>query len=399
MKEKFSFFANKICIGLMYGISFPITIVILDYWLKDCGVSLTTIGLFSLFHAPFMMKFLWAPIIDRYEIPYFSKKLGQRKSWGILSQFFLILGIIGLSQCNPATNLITVIFFSSLVAFSDGCINIALYPYQIHKTEPENIGYVAGMINLGHRIGMIFSKVSALYIADIWNWEVAYLSLAGFVFICLLGLLKIDEPRYDPPRNYLYLSEFLGFFQNHKRAITMIAILILYRALDYFSQKMGRVFCLEIGFSKTEIAHIVQFFGSIAAVIGGIFAGYLVKKEKNVYDAMFLAGLAHMFTVFSYVFLAHYGYNVKLLCTITLFESLTRGCTTAIFLAFIYTFCHSGSMYALTWAIHELGGIFFASISGIAAELLGWQTFFALAPIVSIPSLIILWSMSKKFKS
>ncbi len=195
MKERFKFFADKICIGFIYGTSFPITVVLLDYWLKDCGVSLVTIGLFSMFHCPFMLKFLWAPIIDRYQLPYFSKKFGHRKSWGILSQSFLIFGIVGLSQCNPLANLGMVIFFSSLVAFSDGCMNIALYPYQIHGANAENTGYIAGMINLGHRVGMIFSKVSALYIAHFWGWEIAYLCLAGFVFFCALLLLKIEEPR------------------------------------------------------------------------------------------------------------------------------------------------------------------------------------------------------------
>ena len=383
----------------MYGVSFPITVVLLDYWLKDCNVPITTIGLFSLFHFPFMLKFLWAPIIDNYHLPYFFKKFGQRKSWGMLSQFILIFGIIGLSQCDPSTNLYKVIIFSSIVALADGCMNIALYPHQIHEANSENLGYIAGLVNFGHRTGMIISKVSALYIAHFYNWELAYLFLAFLIFLCSIILFYMEEPPYIPPKNYTYFRDFQEFFKNHQQAALIIFTLIFYRAIDYLTQKMIRAFCLEIGFSKTELADIVQFFGSILAVVGGFFGGYTIKKFHNIYSAMLIVGIAHMFSIFLYFILANVGYDINILWSITFFESITRGCITAMFLAFLYSFCHSGSLYAFTWAIHEMGGIFFSAISGILATNLGWPVFFAIAPLISIPSLIILWNMSQQFKN
>jgi PAT family beta-lactamase induction signal transducer AmpG len=152
---------------------------------------------------------------------------------------------------------------------------------------------------------------------------------------------------------------------------------------------MFRTFCLEIGFSKLEIANITQLFGTISIILGGFIAGYLIKRLKTP-RAMLYLGLMHMQTLFFYLALCIAGSNPYILCSVTFFEGMTRGGITAAFLTFLYNICKNCSQYALVWAVHEISGILFLSISGIIVDAIGWRLFFTIAPLVFIPSLIVL---------
>lgn len=400
---------KKSVIGFTYGVSFPLTIVILDYWLKDCGISNTTIGFFSFFHLPFVLKLFFAPLIDNFEIPYFSKKLGRRRSWVVLSQAMLIFSVIGMANTDPKTNLMGVMIFASFVALFDGFQNIALYPYQISDVSKDNFGYVAGIISFGHRIGSILVKLVVLYLAHFFGWTIAYECATFLILLCMLFVLFVDEPKTIDSsdivsiRNYadvshnkkeysLYFNKMLSQVDalfNKKNGKYLFAILVLYKASDLMMQKMSRSFCLEIGFSKLEIANIVQFFGSISVIIGGITCGFFVKKY-GILRAMRYLSIAHMLSLFSYLMLCACGNNSNILCGVIFFEGITGGAVSAVFLAFLYDLCKNGSQYALLWAIHETAGMFFRFISGFCVDISGWLLFFIAVPLASIPGIFIL---------
>jgi PAT family beta-lactamase induction signal transducer AmpG len=159
-------------------------------------------------------------------------------------------------------------------------------------------------------------------------------------------------------------------------------------------QKMSRSFCLEIGFSKLEIANIVQIFGSISIIAGGFVGGYAVKK-LGILRAMQYASFAHMLSLFSYIILCKVGRDTNALCLVIFLNEATAGAVSSSFLAFLYDLCKNGSQYAVVWAIHEIGGIIFRSMSGILTDTMGWELFFVTVPVFSIPGLIILDKMIK----
>ncbi|MDR1362113.1 MAG: hypothetical protein LBJ16_02770 [Holosporaceae bacterium] len=389
-------FVKKFCVGLSCGTSFPLTIVILDYWLKECGVSNSVIGFFTFLHLPFTLKFIWAPLIDDTDIPYLSKLLGRTKSWVILSQMLLMIGVIGMAHADPGSSLDKLMFFVSMTSFADGCQNVALYPYQIDRISEKEFGYTASIVGFGYAWGSVLTKFTTLQVAHFYGWTVAYECAAGLIFICMVSILATPSPQTscdaaddagDAGMGRLKYS--MRKFCDTKDGRYLLALLMLYKAADHMIHKMSRPFCLDIGFSKEEIATIAQLVGAASTVIGGFIGGLYVKKMK-LKKSMMLLGVAHMLSLYSYVGLWIYGHNTHVLGIVACLEGVTGGATAAAFLAFLYTLCPGSSQYALLWALHEFAGLVLASVSGICVDFLGWLRYFILIPLVFTPSLLLL---------
>jgi PAT family beta-lactamase induction signal transducer AmpG len=394
----------KCCVGFSYGLSFPLTLAVLDLWLKDSGISNAAIGMFSLFHWPFTLKFMWGILIENYDVVYFSKKIGRARSWIIVSHLILIAGVIGMANSNPSSDLQTLIFFAALTALGDGCKNVVLYPYQIDGINKNQFGYVAGIVGFGHKIGMITTKVLALYLANIFGWKVAYYAAAFSIFLLMIMILSIRPPEKRQKLkgisfgDSLKKSLIIPFKKiiEEKDGLYVVLVLSLYKSADFMMQKMSKLFLMEIGFSKIEIANVVQLFGSITAIVGGLIGGYIIKKI-GIFKAMIYFGGSHAISFFPYLIFTKIGANSSCLSLIILSEAFTGGCVTSAFLAFLYAKCKTGSLYALLWAFHEISGIFFMGISGIIADEVGWRLYFTLVPLVYAIVLAILWAMQRRW--
>jgi PAT family beta-lactamase induction signal transducer AmpG len=160
-------------------------------------------------------------------------------------------------------------------------------------------------------------------------------------------------------------------------------------------QKMSRPFLLEIGFSKVEIANIVQLYGSIFVIIGGLAGGYFMKKI-GISRAMIYFGVCHAISFLCYLIFEKTGAVSWCLCLVILYEAFTGGCVSTAFLAFLYDKCKTGSLYALLWALHETSGIFFMGISGVVADGIGWRLYFILIPFVYMIMLVMLYAMQRR---
>ena len=400
-------YLSKIFIGICYGISFPLTITILDYWLKDLGISNALIGLFSFIHWPFMLKFLWGPIIENFDIPMLSKRLSRYKSWMTCSYIFLIIGIVIMANSNPSTNVSWLIFGASLVAIADGCKNIVLYPYQLIGKREDSVGFIASCVNIGNRLGSIFIKVSTLYIAHFLDWHTAYSVAALMVFTVMIINFVIEEPckKFEIHKSFslrrAYIKSFfipIKKFLETKDSVKFLTIIGLYKSADFMMQKMSRPFCIEIGFSKIEIANIIQFYGSVTVIVGSFIGGYAIKKLGLIKSMRLILSL-HAVSFLSYLLLAEFGKDNSVLTFITTIEALSGGAVTSCFLAFFYTIASDLTIYAVLWALHELSGLIFMSVSGIFANLLGWKLFFCLVPMLIIPNLILLRKIGQEEES
>ncbi len=390
----------KIFIGFSYGVSFPLTMIILDYWLKDHGVSNRAIGLFSLLHLPFMFKFLWGMFIEHYDVPLISKYFSRTKSWIFISYSVLIIGILLMSLSSIQNNVIIMLIGASLVALADGCKNVVLYPYQLNNSNRNMFGFVASCIGIGHRIGSIFTKVSILYIAHFFNWSVAYIFSSFFMVVFMIINLILKEPYHNPDKitNKFSIKEaFLKSFYNpihcfikKENGLQLLTLTCLYKSADFLFQKMSRPFCMEIGFSKYEIANIVQCYGSITVIIGSFLGSYILKKI-GITKTMFWISIFHGISFVLYLILYYHSTSMILTLVIT-YEAISGGAMTACFIAFFYTIAENATMYSVLWAIHEFFGLIFMSFSGIIVNILGWNMFFICIPLLMIPSLIILKS-------
>ena len=411
----------KFFVGFSCGIPFLLRLSVLDLWLKDNGISNTLIGLFTLIHWPYWLKFLWAPFIERMTLPFIGTKLGRRRGWAIASQCLLFLGVFGMSCCNPQTDIMILLALTSLVAFADGCQDVSLYAYQLDGIKTRTMGISASVFMFGFRIGMFFSKSITLYIAHYFNWNIAYYVMAFSILICTVCIFYIPEPKvYEDNSNQLkeisqkYLSDetssigyvknriyeclicpFQLFMQRHDWKVILMLILV-YRAGDRIAQKMAKLFYIDMGFSILDIANVVQVFGTIATIIGGMIGGFYIKRV-GIKLTIFHLGIVHAIACFSYVIMTYCGHNIWMLyCTVSI-ENITGGAIATAFIAFIYDLCnhkaYAATQYALFWGIYEAGSMIFRSCSGFLADSLGWTQFFALLPLLFIPGLLILHKM------
>ena len=393
------------------GVPFLLTLTILDLWLKDCGVSNTAIGLFTLIHCPYTLKFLWALFIDRFNFPYLSKKFGHKKGWALASQLLLFVGLSGMACTTPQTSLYGIIICASIVAFADGCQDMSLYTYQVQSARSQQFGPIAGIFMVGYKTGMFLSKSASLYLAHYFGWNIAYIIMAFTIFACTFFILKIKEPKEPKniPLTFTGNPDFLAVVKNSfaecliipfqkfmekENWQTLIWLIILFRAGDTIAQKMAKPFFVDIGFSMLEIANVVQVFGTIATLIGGILGGFLVK-QKNVKVAMLYTAIFHAIACLSYVALSIIGYDLYMLYFVSFTENITGGMMSTAFIAFLYTLCnknHCTTQYALLWAFYDLGGAICRITSGIAADLLGWTNFFIFSVIMFIPGIMLIHS-------
>lgn len=404
--------SSRFFIGFSCGVPFLLRLTILDLWLKDCGVSNTAIGLFTLLNCPFTLKFLWGLFIDRFNFPFLSEKFGRRKGWAIASQILLFIGICGMACSNPSNGLCGLIICASIVAFADGCQDMSLYKYQIRDTQGKMLGPIAGVVIFGYRIGMFLSKSLSLYLAHYFGWNIAYFAMAFTILLCMFFILNIEEPKEDAEaKKPLNFSDNIDFSEAIKTALNdclinpfkkfmekddwkrLIWIIVLFRAGDMIAQKMAKPFFVEIGFSMLEIANVVQVFGTISTLIGGICGGYFVKKV-GIETAMFYTAIAHALSCLTYVAMSFIGYNIYMLYFTAFIENITGGMMSTAFIAFLYSLCskrYGTTQYALLWAFYDFGGAFCRTISGAVADLLGWTNFFIFAVLMFIPGIIVLY--------
>jgi PAT family beta-lactamase induction signal transducer AmpG len=425
------YFNKEICskffVGFSCGIPFLLTLTILDIWLKEHGVSNTVIGLFTLIHWPFTLKFLWAPFIDKFNFPLLSKLFGRRRGWAIASQILLFIGITGMSLSDPSSSLIRLMMFSSVVAFADGCQDMSLYAHQLDKSRSKMLGPIAGVVIFGYRTGMFFTKSTSLYLAHYFGWNAAYAAMSLSVFLCIFFILSIKEPKvlkaphegqiknmvkkYGSSNNskfeFIHMLKTTVFeclicpfriFMEKYEWKKLISIVVLFRAGDVLAQKMLKLFYIDIGFSTLEIANVVQVFGTVATMIGGIVSGYFIKKY-GLKKIMICTSIAHALSCLLLIVFSIIGYDIHMLYFTVFVENVTGGAMGTSFIAFLYSLCNKhycATQYALLWAFYDLGGAFCRTISGILADSLGWTQYFLFVSLMFMPGIATIHSLKRK---
>ena len=413
----------------------------LSLWLKEDGLSRSTIGWAGLIFSVYAFNYLWAPLIDRVRIPFLTKKIGHRRSWIILMQGFILLSLILWSILNPSENLGLVITIGLIIAIASATQDItvdALRIEQIGESESESMAAGAAMAVVGWWTGYKIGGVLSLFSADFLEeagfenyWQLTFLILAILVIIMNIGLTFINEQNSSYRRNTqdendkLISSKFkkinfftkflswiggtisgpvISFFKKNGFSIAMgiLGFVFLFKVGDAFLGRMSIVFYKEIGFSKSDIAIYSKTLGWITTVVFTLLGGLLVIRS-GVLKAMFLAGIIMAATNFLFSILAWSDKSELLFAIAVIFDDIAAAFATVAFVAFISLLvdrAYTATQYALLASIGTAGRTTLASSSGALVDWLNgdWGIFFILTALMVIPSLIILWLMRNKLK-
>jgi MFS transporter, PAT family, beta-lactamase induction signal transducer AmpG len=381
--------------GFSCGLPLLLTLSILQAWMKAEGVDLGVIGLMTLVGLPYTLKFLWAPLLDRYTLPF----LGRRRGWLLMAQLALMASIVGLGRTSPSAHPELVALAALLVTFFSATQDIIVDAYRREDIPDTELGFASSLYINGYRMGMLLAGAGGLILADHVSFAAVYLIMAACLIPGILTTLLAPEPRINgkPPKTLkaAVVDPLMEYF-SRPAAIWILAFILLYKLGDAMASAMSIPFFLDIGFSNTEIGTIGKIFGFWATIAGALTGGILTLRI-GIYRGLWVFGFLQAISTAGFVFLARIGYSIPGLSAVIGFENFTSGMGTAAFVAFMALLTDkrfTATQYALLSSLMGVPRVLASAPTGYLAQYMGWETFFILCTVIAIPGLLILFKFA-----
>ena len=385
-------------LGFSSGLPLALTAGTLQAWLAVEGVDIVTIGWFALVGQPYTYKFLWAPLMDRFQPPF----LGRRRGWLATTQLALLALIGCLGLLSPTDSPWPTALCALAIAFLSASQDIVVDAYRSDILRAEERGAGAAVSVLGYRIAMLVSGAGALIIADQWlGWHAMYWLMAGLMLVGFVATWFALEPpgAAAAPKTLqdavrLPLAEFFS----RRGAWWLLLLVVLYKLGDAFAGNLTTAFLLRgPGFSATEVGAISKGFG-LAATIAGALAGGALMAKLRLYRALMLFGILQAVTNLGFMVLAAAGKNYPMLYAVIGAENLCGGMGTAAYVALLMALCDrrfSATQYALLSALSAIGRVYVGPIAGYLVGAMGWTAFFFCTFLIALPGVVMLYAMRR----
>jgi len=377
--------------GFASGLPLLLTLSVLQAWMKEEGVDLAVIGLMALVGLPYTLKFLWAPVLDRYTIPIF----GRRRGWLLIAQTALVLAIIALSVTNPSQHPWMVALAAFWVTFFSASQDIVIDAYRREDLADEELGLGSSLYINGYRTGMLLASGGGLIMADHIPFSMVYLIMAACLLPGILTTLLTPEPE-TPKGTPKTLQEaivqpFVEYF-SRPEAIWILAFILFYKIGDTMASTMTTPFYLDIAFTKTEIGSIVKLFGFWATIAGSL-AGGMIMLKVGIYRSLWLFGILQALSTAGFALLAQIGHSLPALAGVIAFENLSSGMGTAAYAAFMASITNqkfTATQYALLTSLMGIPRVVVSAGSGFMAKAMGWEGYFIFCTLIALPGLLML---------
>lgn len=385
-----------ICIFTGFSSGLPLFVLyqLVPGWLRDEGVSLTEIGLFSLIGIPYVWKFIWSPLLDRYSLPFF----GRRRSWMLLTQVLLLLSIGAFGFINPVMDIWSVAYLAATVAFFSASQDIVLDAYRRELLAEHELGLGNSIHVQAYRLSGLVPGSLAFILADHMAWQSVFIIVAVFMLVGIVLTLFIKEienehitPKTLQDAVVLPFKDFISR-KGVKSALQILAFLFLYKLGDSMATALQTPFFIDLGFSKTEIGVVAKTASLIAMTIGLIVGG-LVMIKLSINRALWLFGVVQIVSILGFAALAEIGHNTYALAIAMGFEYLGVGLGTAAFTAFIARATNpafAATQFALFTALTALPRTFANATTGVIVEQIGWTSFYFVCTALAIPGMVML---------
>jgi len=385
-----------ICIFTGFSSGLPLFVLyqLVPGWLRSEGVSLAEIGLFSLIGIPYVWKFMWSPLLDRFELPF----LGRRRGWMLLTQVILLVSIAMFGFVDPVMSIWSVAYLAAAVAFFSASQDIVIDAYRRELLSDQELGLGNSLNVQAYRVAGLIPGSLAFILADHMPWNTVFLIVAAFMLIGIVVTFAISEARieHNAPKTLkdavvLPFKDFIGR-KGLASALQILAFLFLYKLGDSMATALQTPFFIDMGFTKTEIGVVAKTSGLIAMMIG-LAVGGLVMLKLSINRALWIFGVVQIVSILGFAALAEIGNNVYALAFAMGFEYLGVGLGTAAFVAFMAqqtnpTF--AATQFALFSALTALPRTFANATTGFIIENIGWTGFYFLCVALAVPGMLML---------
>lgn len=404
VENKKSFFAlmfnQKMLVTLILGFSSGLPLLLtsntLKFWLADAKVDITTIGYFGWVGLAYSLKFIWAPLTDRFS--FFG--IGRRRSWMLGSQFAILAGLFFLGTIDPTTSLGIMAAACVWIAFFSATQDIALDAFRREYLEDSELGMGSTMSQYGYRIGMLVSGGLAVGMAGSFSWMYVYWLMALLVLIGIVTTFFVKEPVAGLDSKASLMESFVGPFREFLQrdgAAVILFFIFFFKLGDALSGAMLSPFYIEMGFEKVDIALIAKTFGLMSSLVG-LFIGGVTIYKWGILRSLWLFGILQALSTASFALITYAGPQKWALAFAVIFEDVSAGMGNAAFMAFIASITnkkYTATQFAILASIATLGRNFFSGFSGHMVKGLGWELFFYSCALIAIPGLVLLYSVQR----
>ncbi|MES2216795.1 MAG: MFS transporter [Pseudomonadota bacterium] len=386
------------CLGFASGLPLALTSSTLQAWFTEAGVNLVTIGVLSLIGLPYIWKFLWAPLMDRFTLPGSSR----RRGWILLTQLALCATLFWLATFNPQQQPWAMGMVALLVAFFSASQDVAIDAYRTDVLPADERGIGSAYFIFAYRIAMLVGGGIVLVIADHLGFRTAYQIMAVTIGIFTIATYFAPEIKHEvlPPKNvWLTIKEAFRDLLARDSIGLILLFIVFYKLGDALATSLISNFLLHgLGFSLTQLGLVFKTV-SLVATLAGAFAGGALLVSLRLYRSLLLFGIAQALSTLTFMVLAIAGKSFSLMVACVFIENFCSGMGTTAFVAFLMSLCHmryTATQYACLSALASVGRVCLGPVAGIMVLHLGWIVFFAWAFALSFPGLMLLMLLRKK---
>ncbi|MGD8589383.1 MAG: MFS transporter [Chromatiales bacterium] len=411
-----------IFLGFSAGLPFLLVFSTLSGWLRDVGIERTVIGFFSWVGITYSIKVFWAPVVDRLPLPILGPLLGKRRSWMLLAQLGIAMGLLGMALTDPIQDINWIAWFALLVAFSSATQDITIDAYRIEVVDTEYQGAMAATYVFGYRLALLMAGAGAFYLAEYFSWSLSYTAMASLMLVGMGTTLIIREPEHRTDKHAAdvehrveraigldqlgqgrlhrlsawftdaVISPFVEFFsRNGSFALVILLLIAVYKISDITMGVMANPFYLDLGFSKTDIADVTKVFGFFMTILGAAMGGVLVVRY-GVMRPLLLGALLVASTNLLFALLAILEPNLVYLAVVISADNLSGGIATSAFIAYLSSLTntsYTATQYALFSSLMTLPAKLLGGFSGIMVDNYGYASFFVYAALLGVPAILL----------
>lgn len=413
-------------LGFSAGLPLLLVLGTLGFWLREAGIDRSTIGYLSWVGLIYAVKWIWAPLVDRLPVPILTQLLGRRRSWLLLAQLMIILGLVGMSMNDPTKSLDWMVWCALAVAFGSATQDIALDAFRIESAQVNRQGALAAAYQTGYRLAMIWAGAGVLWVAartevasslnyDASAWQFAYLCMAASMCVGIITVLLSREPaavELSKPKNIIawindvLIEPFADFLKRYKwHAVLILGLIATYRISDVVMGIMANPFYVDMGYTKDEVAAVSKIFGVVMTLLGAFIGGALTVRF-GVLKMLFVGAILSAGSNLLFAWLSTQGHDLTGLIAVISADNLSSGIASAAFIAYLSSLTniqYSATQYALFSSMMLLAPKWLAGFSGVFVDAYGYQNFFISTAILGVPVLflvgLVIWFVERQTKS
>ena len=400
LKEIFSK-KMALCLSLGFASGMPLFVVLtlLGAYLRKEGVNLKEIGLFSLIMIPYTWKFVWAPLVDRYDLFH----LGRRRGWMLISQILVFFTIFLLGQLSPQTGLSLIAVVSVVLSFASATQDIVIDAYRREILTDRELGLGTSLFITASRASSLVPGGLSLVVAQFLSWSDVFFITAAFMLPALVVTFFLKEPEtIRAPRNLRQaIIEPFAEFKDRRGLNSMFLIILFvfcYKLGDSMATALATPFYIDLHYDLLTIGLVAKNAGLWSMLVGGILGGVIMLKT-GINRALWYFGFGQLITILGFVILAHEGIgsetapSVFLLAFVIIAECLGAGLGTSAFVAFLSAQTnktYAATQFALLTSLSAVPRTFCNATTGYIVEFMGWENFFIFCTVLAVPGMLLL---------